>query len=91
MVVYPLKEAAMTGKQRNAIGLIIIMTSGIFFASGCETAGALRRGDVQMKDVVMMAKLDTPPRKCGANCKPATSRPDVDFSKADSWIRRNLW
>lgn len=78
------------------VGLLLLCWGLLVLASGCETIGAARNGDLKKEDIILMAQLRTRPSRGfqqGSRQDQAGSWNwmELDFVKADSWIQQNLW
>jgi hypothetical protein len=72
------------------IGVLLLILVALVLVSGCETAGAMRTGELRMNDLVQIAKLGSSSPK-PYHQKVGQQESVLDFQGIDSWIQTNLW
>ena len=76
------------------IGLLLLILIALVFVSGCETAGAMRTGELRMNDLVQIAKLGASsprPYHQPRGVSPSQQMSILNFQEMDSWFQTNLW
>ena len=75
------------------LGLLFVIFIFLVFVSGCETVGAVKTGDIKMRDLVQIVKLGTGPTRPFHQVRGADGQvPGVfNFQKINDWIQTNFW
>ena len=60
-------------------------------ASGCETMGAMKAGEIEMGDFIQMAKATLPGKPPGSKAPDSPNILGMDFTGMDAWFKDNLW